>query len=162
MFNKNDPAHLSALKAEITTDPKGLGYSSFDIGDLAGIAAKVSSIYPASINVQLGDVPTHKVRSCISLNDWRLMTPEERSYLHMLLDGDIVNLSDGMVDNNLVTSGGIWAPGPATTPGSAAARGLDSRARLMGVKQRKATRAEELFGIDTVLSWQDVKAALDS
>lgn len=151
MFNVSDPVQLQALKTELTTDPKALGYAPhLATGNHSAIAALLNATYPASANIQLGDVPCHKVRSCISLADWVAITPEQRAYLHMLLDGETVNLSDGMVDDNLVKAGGIWPPG--TT--------LNSRSRLMAMKQRKATRSEELFGLDSVVTIADIPRAL--
>lgn len=153
MYNPNDATQVAALKTELTTDPKALGYAAhIASGALNTVEALVNATYQAATNVQLGDVPCHKVRSCISLADWVAMTPEQRTYLHMLLDGDTVNLSDGMVDDNLVKAGGIWAPGTL----------LNSRARLIAMKQRKATRSEELFGLDTVLYVPEIAAALAS
>jgi hypothetical protein len=149
----------ASLKAEIVNDPTSLGYSAkLSVGDISGVADMLNLIRLSS--VQLGDVPCHKVRSCISLGDWIKLTAEERAYIHMILDGDVVNMSDGMIDNNLVQTGGIWAPGSGA--GSAQARGLDSRSRLMTMKQRKASRAEELFGIDTFFSHSHVSSALNS
>lgn len=159
MFDASNVLHLQQLKAELLADPKALGYAApLADGNHSALVALILSAYPGSGNVQLGDVPCHKVRSCISLADWRLLTAEERAYIHMLLDGDVVNLSDGMVDNNLVQSGGIWAPGSGA--GSAQQRGLDSRPRLMTMKQRKATRAEELWGLDSTVSASDIPRAL--
>ncbi len=161
MYNPGDPANIATLKAELQNDPKALGYAAkLAAGDMSGVTNLLLATYPTAGNIQLGNVPCHKVRSCISLADWRTLTAEERAYMHMLLDGDTVNLSDGMVDNNLVQAGGIWAPG--TGQGSAQARGLDSRGRLMTLKQRKATRVEELFGLDSTLTHNDVSAALNS
>jgi hypothetical protein len=154
------PQDYAALKSEIVNDPLSLGYSAkVSVGDVSGVADLINTIR-ASVNVQLGEVQCHKVRSCISLGDWNKLTVEERAYIHMILDGETVNLSDGMIDNNLVQAGGIWAPGSGA--GSAQARGLDSRSRLMTMKQRKASRAEELFGIDTFFSHSHVSSALNS
>jgi hypothetical protein len=151
MFSQNDPVQLAALKTELTTNPKALGYAPhITSGNHAALAAILNATYPAAGNIQLGDVPCHKVRSCISLADWAAITPEQRTYLHMLLDGETVNLSDGMVDDNLVKAGGIWPPG--TT--------LNSRARIVAMKQKKATRAEELFGLDASIQHPAVSAAL--
>lgn len=159
MFNANDPTQLAALKTELVTDPKALGYAPrIASGDHSALATLLNSTYAAAGNIQLGEVPCYLVRAAISLADWRLLTAEERAYLHMLLDGELVNLSLGMVDNNLVQAGGIWAPG--TGAGSAQARGLDSRARLVSLKQRKATRAEELWGLDTQVTIADIPRAL--
>lgn len=159
MFDLNNPTQLDQLKAELLTDPKGLGYAQhLATGNHSALAAILNATYPLAGNIQLGEVPCYLVRAAISIADWKLLTAEERAYLHMLLDGEMVNLSLGMVDNNLVQAGGIWAPG--TGAGSATARGLDSRARLMTLKQRKATRAEELFGLDTQITIDHIPRAL--
>lgn len=161
MYESWNPAHVAALKSELLTDPTARGYAApLAAGDHQDVAHRLNATYAAAGNIQLGEVPCYLVRAAVSLADWRLLTAEERAYLHMLLDGETVNLSSGMVDNNLVQAGGIWAPGSGA--GSAQQRGLDSRGRLMTLKQRKATRAEELFGLDTTIQHADVSAALQA
>lgn len=151
MYDNSNAAHRATLKAELLTDPKALGYAQYLAdGNHSALVALLMATYPAAGNVQLGDVPCHKVRSCISLADWAAITPEQRAYLHFLLDGETVNLSDGMVDDNLVKVGGIWPPGTA----------LNSRQRIMTMKQKKATRLEELFGLDSSVSVADIPPAL--
>ena len=149
-FDRNDAADLLALKTEVNTDPIGMGY------DPAGNTTQLLKLLndPASNvggDMVAGDItPRIMLRDVIDPGD---LTPGgqfeqgELEFVKMVME--ISQLPDDDLSEMRTKLEAVF---PANTTTGAAFRALS----------RAISRAEALFGVDTVISRDDWFAARDS
>lgn len=158
---------LAALKTEIQTDPQTYGYAAHvAAGEPELIAEKLNKVRDgtdgeAAITLRRADISPQELWGAISVADYTALPGNptaaqlstERRYLSWLTglsaqpkvrllndDG-----SDGPVIANLNAMFGA---------------GTGTRNRIAALANRFGSRAEQLFGADTVVSIQDVSDAL--
>jgi len=138
---------LPALKTELTTDPTGIGYAPLiAAGNHQGIADAIN-LARATITVRRGVRSGIDVMNAIALADFEAATTGRQQYILALVTPvEGVDLSNDIIRANL---GSIFAAGNAT------------RTRLLAAADKNpASRAEQLWGINTVISTQQIGAAL--
>ena len=141
---------LTALATEVTTDPKGLGYSTLE-GNSASIADRMNtSPEPIAAGQQeqiyRTRVESRDLMAGIVLSEFAALTQANRDYCQMLFGAQYVNTGDANVRTQL---GAIFAAG--TT----------SRTNLNNAAQKQASRAEALWGDGFRVTAQQVSAALN-
>jgi len=148
-----------ALKAELQTDPLTYGYAAAITGGdditLAGLLNKMrdGTDGEAAILVRRRDISPNELMEAIDTRDLKASpTVLEGSYLESVLQREQITLSDDAgVDSRtkdnldrLITN----------TNGS--------QTRLNALARRNGSRAEQLFGIETRISTDDIATALRS
>lgn len=140
---------MAALMAEITNDPKGLGYSS-QSGNPDAIAALMNtSPEPIAAGAQeqiyRSRVETRDLIAGLVLSEVAALTQGNRDYCAILFSAAQVNTGDANVRAQLAA---IF--GAATT----------SRANLLATAQKNAARGEALWGDGYRVTPQQVYLAL--
>lgn len=133
------PDQIPALTAELTNDPLGLGYGVSDQND----ADLLNEVRP-SIMVRRTVEPTHDLTGLLVLADVLAATADQRQALAIYLGSPNVNMSK---DNFRQAMGSIFGPGTAT------------RTAVAAWQDRQGSRAEQLFGTNTIVSHADVALA---
>jgi hypothetical protein len=161
VFSSNNPAQLATLKTELTTDPLAYGYAqAVDSDAKAALLNKLrdGTDGKAAISVKESAIDVQKVLEAIDVRDFvgdnatagNAGTGLSRAWFESvtqyptlrLLNDDgsntrvLANLKRVLNDTNL------------------------SQTRLTALAARVGSRAEQLFGIGTVLSGNDVQSAL--
>lgn len=130
------------LGTEITTDPKGLGYagkSDYEIATLLNTPGLSSE------TIFRGYTPIEEVVACLVAAEVTALSTANQTLLDKLLRGSRLKTGDA----NL-----------RTAMGAVFANGTTSRANLIAVASRPASRAEALFGENTSITDVDVARAL--
>lgn len=127
-----------AMKSEIETDPQALGYSLVD----NALTATLLNDRKVSIQVARGEVPTQEVIDATVFSELSQAT-NQRLYI-ILTSRETIMITPTII--SLVKE--IFASG--TT----------SRTQLATLQTRDGSRAEELFGVDTVITAKDVNTAI--
>ena len=140
---------MAALMAEITNDPKGLGYAS-QSGNADSIAVLMNtSPEPIAAGSQeqiyRTRVESRDLMACIVLSEFAALTQANRDYCAMLFSATQVNTGDANVRTQIAA---IFASG--TT----------SRTNLIAAAQKNASRAEALWGDGYRVTAQQVYLAL--
>lgn len=138
---------LPTLKTELTTDPTGIGYAPLiAAGNHQGLADAIN-LARAAITVRRGIRTGIDVMNAIALADFEAATTGRQQYILALVTPvEGVDLSNDIIRANL---GAIFAAGNAT------------RTRLLAAADKNpASRAEQLWGINTVINASQVGAAL--
>lgn len=131
---------LTALRAEILTDPEGLGYPPW-AGDPGAIAKQIADLLNADRQVlgfRRNSVPATDVRCSFDPSELAILSSVTISILQLYVSGDTsVDFGNVNVEEILRTS---FLPGSTT------------RANLVSLAQR-STRAWELFGQGSRVAW---------
>jgi hypothetical protein len=157
------PVNHAALKSEIINDPRGYSYATWwDVGDDVGVARALNLIRDGSpgtipanptagggvatgvISVNKGTISTQELVEAVVQSEMPA-NANQRDWLIMVSSGDRVR-----VDPGSTARAGLLAIFPA---------GTTTRANLTAAAMRPASRAEELFGIGTTVTSQDVAKA---
>lgn len=133
---------LAALRAELLNDPVGLGYADAAPDQKVVL---VNSVPATFVSGWLDSAPTAAIRSRITKADYAALTAADRTYLGFLLSGDTLDLSSALIRTEL---------------GSLFPLGSQSRDAIVARFVRPLTRAEDLFGIGTVVTFESVTSAL--
>lgn len=155
-------AQLVQLKTELQTDPTAIGYAT----DLANRTdhklAEAVNLVRLSITVKRKDVSARELYEAIEVTDYTALPGSptaaqlsaERRYLGWLtglIALDRVRLQN---DDNTVTP--VGANLQAMFAG-----GTGTRTRITALMTRTGSRAEQLFGVGTVVTVDDVSTALE-
>ena len=139
---------IAALTTEINTDPKALGYATLkaQTNGPEAVAAKLNEAGASAETLFKSYVPIEDVIAAIVISEYAAATAANRTFLeNVLLKGS--KLKSG--DANLRTSmAAIFAAG--TT----------SRANLVALASRSASRAEALWGEGYVVSASQASEAM--
>lgn len=150
-FDRTDPADLLALKNEINNDPNGYGYVSSDTND---VLTKINLVRNA-ITIQNSMVEKADVVSATLFGAYNALTADEQSWLQWITQtaGDELSVSSDLRIHLLGEGGNsIWAVGDRPT----------MEAAMLAIFDRDGSRAEELFGENTVITRDDWLAARDA
>ena len=153
-YQSSNLEQRALLTAEIQNDPRGYGYAA----DIAGgndvqLTEKLNLVrvvgtvgHPVTpITVRRGIRTGIEVMNCITLAAWEALTVERRQYLWSLVTPvEGVDLSHDTIRANLL----------ACFPAGA------TRTALIAAADRTGSRAEELFGVETRLTTNDIAQAL--
>lgn len=140
---------MAALMAEITNDPKGLGYAA-QSGNSA-LIADLMNTSPEPIaggsqeQIYRSRVAAQDLMAGIVLSEFTALTQANRDYCGMLFSAQFVNTGDANIRTQLSA---IFAGG--TT----------SRTNLIAAAQKNASRAEALWGDGYRVTAQQVYLAL--
>lgn len=136
--------NYTALKTEIQTDPKVLGYAPFVAsGSDWQIANLLNTVGASNEKVNQQYVQPRLVVGCIVYTEWATVAVELRQYLQMVLQ-------DQVDVNNVQVKAAFQA---------AFAVGSVTRTNITALLNRSASRAEALFGAGTVIAASDVAIA---
>ena len=148
MFDKENAADLLALKTEVNTDPISMGYTpdAMDDGVVFLINDVSSNAVPEQITRPLDDIAIAEVAGIIDGTEYDALTAYNKAWVQSLInraEGDsIVPYKDKFLD--------VFGAGSVT------------RTAAVALLPKDATRAEVLFGINTVITNADWVAARDS
>jgi hypothetical protein len=137
-------ADYQALKTEITTDPKTLGYagkSDYDVSVLMNTPGASGETLFKSYT------PTEDLVACIVRAEFDALAAAGKTYLQMVFQAHKVKTGDATLRTQLGT---LFAVGTAT------------RTNLTNAASRPASRAEILFGENSYVSDQDIAIARNS
>jgi hypothetical protein len=138
------PEQLPALKTELTTDPTGIGYAQMD----ATQREAAINLPRAGISVNRGTIPPQELVEAVVRTEMPT-NAADRDWLLMVVAGERVRVDTG----SAVRSGLLAIFGAATT----------TRANLTGASSKTpASRAEQLFGINAVVSYNDIRQAMEA
>jgi hypothetical protein len=138
---------LAQLAAEITNDPKALGYAApVAAGSLSGLAALINGTYPGVGTVWRTDVAAAELLGGIVWAEVSGFTAAQWEAVEVMLVPLTVDASNA---NVRAFFAGVFAGKTATI------------ANLTAIAQRaNPSRAEELWGYGTVVSTTDIAHAL--
>ena len=132
------------LKTELTTDPKGYGYSVFWTNGQDWKLADLLNQVRDMINIDRGLLEAHEIFECIVPTEWVALSIQEKERIQLILSMGNIN-SKGT--NTRAAFQATFGTGTIT------------RANLTALLTRKGSRAEELFGSGTSISWDDIAKA---
>ena len=142
-----------ALKAEIQTDPNTYGYAAMvAVGNMQGVADALNKVRNA-IDIPRPDVTPQEVLEAIAVNHF----VANANVLYASWFESITQLPSLRVLNADGTDTRVM-----TNIMAILTNGSQSETRIRNLAKRKGSRAEQLFGVGTVLSWQDITQALAS
>lgn len=136
----------AALKTEIQTDPKALGFAALvTAGNDQGIADKLNQVGASGETIGSGVIPTWRIINATDPTEWAALTAQEKQRYQTLTGAGLLDTSNTNVRTAFTS---MFAVGTAT------------RTALNGLTTRSAARAEVLFGAGTVITSADVARAL--
>ncbi len=130
----------AALKAEITTDPTGLGYA----GKADAACADLINLVRATIQIDRTSIPAAEVIEATVPSEWAALTTQEKDRYALLIGAGSINPKG---PNTRAVFQAMFGP-PTTTRGN-----------LIALQSRDGSRAEQLFGIGMVVNHLDIAAA---
>lgn len=140
--------NYTALKAECQTDPQALGLTAdFNAGRDQAVADSLNLVRAGAPFSLFQNIAATDVQTALAPTEFAAMTATQLSQLSVLLAGGMVASSVSSV-RTLAT--GIFSPA-----GSFA----NTRAALVAIVKRQASRAEVLFGLNTTIVHQDIAKA---
>jgi len=136
---------FAALKAEVQTDPVGLGYAiHLASGSLSPIVALLTAAR-AGVTVFRGVIPAYEVINATVTAEWTTLTAAEKQRYQTITGAGQVDTANANVRAAFLA---MFAAGTAT------------RTALVALASRPGSRAEELWGAGVVVSAEDVARAL--
>ena len=155
------PINHQALQTELQTDPTALGYAaSVASGNDEATAAILNQIR-AGITIRRADIEPREIAAAIAVADYTALggnptaaqLSTERRFLSWL------TAIMAVPSLRLLNDDGSNTPVIDNFQAMFAA-GTGTRTRLIALASRQGTRAEQLFGVGTVVSAADVAKAL--
>ena len=133
-----------ALRAELDTDPSGVGYAPhMASGNNTDLVLLLNEPHAAD-QVSRGLIPSHEIIAATVADDWAALTdPQQRQYMAITGAGQV----DASATNVRAAFLAMFAGGTAT------------RANLAALETRDGSRVEALFGVNVVATKQDVQEA---
>lgn len=142
-----DPANQAALKTELTTDPKGLGLGAMT--DTAA-AAKLNQAGASSETLPNRVLESFEFMRCVKMSEFDAVfstwTAGQKEWFARLVSTGKVDVGNTQVKTDLVT---LFPAGTAAV----------TRAAVLAVTTRTASRAEVLFGAGVIIQYFDVARA---
>jgi len=151
MFNVNSQANLQVLKTEITTDPIGMGYVLTANDDATyRITRKLNrpnkNIGGESINRKIRDLTILEVADVIAQADYAGLNAYNKQWIQMFINRP----TDESIRSYRVKLRQLFSP---TSPTFLAIKAL---------LPKPASRAEVLFGLNTIITNNDVNKSRQS
>lgn len=136
---------LAALAAELQNDPTTLGYApSITAGNDQGLADMLNLVR-GTITVFRNDVKADEVIGATVVSDFTALTAGQQNYYLALVSQPVIDVSNSNVRSNLAS----LFPAVSAT-----------RSNLATLAQRNGSRAEQLWGVGTIVGVLDVAHAL--
>lgn len=144
-FDPNNPAHLSQLNTEITTDPSiiGLSPTKSDVENTTLLNER-----RVTIQIDLDIIPVQIIQSAVVGSEFAaLPATSQRLWIA------IVSAHDGFINPE--------NPGTRSQIAAIWTAGTTTRANLVALQTRDGSRMEQisLFGVNSFVRHQDVAAA---
>ena len=132
------------LNVEIATDPKSLGYSGKSNPD---IAALLNAIGGSSETIDQGALDGQELQKAVVISEYTALSDIQRDAWVLIISAGAgqVDIADQRVRGQIAA---IWGSGTTT------------RANLLALTSRDASRAEVLFGAGASVSHTDVGKAV--
>ena len=148
-FDAKNLSDLAALKSEIETDPQAIGYSTSN-GTTALILSMLNdsakNTTSAKTTRPLDEIKISEASTIINSTEFSALNEFQKLWVEMF-----INRSDGTdIKDYKVGFLAIFLNGSATRTAAAA------------LQQKDASRAEELFGVNTVITRNDFIQARES
>jgi hypothetical protein len=148
-FDRNNPTDLQALKSEVETDPTGQDYASAS-GATQGILEKLNNpaenVSGDTINRPTEELDVPDIAGVIDEGEYSLLNEYNKEWVKMFIKQDpsilLKPYQAKMLD--------IFPDGSTT------------RTAILALRQKDASRAEVLWGVNTYISRDDWIAARDS
>lgn len=140
------PTQLTALKAELTNDPRGYGYAAdLASGNDAGLVAKLNLPRDGTnggplIKVKNASVETGLIRAAVTFAGYDGLVTASQAWFNWLTGGGSITVNDHLLQQLAgipTATGSIWASADRTAMNAA----MESLMRRIG------SRSEELFGV---------------
>lgn len=145
------PAQLTVFKAELSADPKALGYAALlAAGNQSGVASLVNAIHATGGDYQVPNEPVSAstILAQISTADLAAMSSTQVQNLQLYLTAQTLDLNAGSNLANVLSC----LPNPG-----------DSRTAVNNLSRRQGTRGEVLFAVNGIrVTANDVSNALAS
>lgn len=139
------PIDYTALANEINTDPTSIGYAPLvTSGDDAGIAALLNQVR-AGTSITKSYIPLEDVLAAIVKTEFDSLTTANKTVVDQFCRGTRIKSGEA---NMRTTMAALFGSGTTT------------RANLIALSTRTGSRAEVLFGENTLISHADVARAL--
>jgi hypothetical protein len=132
-------AQIGQLASELAADPAGIGYPGLSN---AAAAAAINAV-SGTITIEPRVVNAQRVVEALDLGEYDALTAGKRDKLGLLLGRDEIELT---AQSKAVFTD-IFGAGTTT------------RTNVNALLSRNGSRGEELFGADTVVTLDDVRAA---
>lgn len=136
-----------ALKNEFLTDPTGLGYAAPRAAGNHTELARLINQVQGTISVYRGMIGSWELLACVNPTEYSALTADNKQLLQIVLACVTVDTTDSGL-RAIVAS--VFGPATAT------------RAAMIARASRSGSRAEQLFGTNTVITTSDVAIALKS
>lgn len=145
VFDRENPADLAALKAEIQTDPLLLGYSSATTTQgILDIINDQTPAYPVTIPTEDLDIPD--VAAVIDPGEFSALGEYDKQWVIMFIN------QPAEVPLKPLQAKFLSLFGP----------GSNTRTAVLALRDTTGSRAEVLFGKGTIITRSDYIAARDS
>jgi hypothetical protein len=149
-FDRNDPAHLAALKAEATNDPLAIGYTVIQDGNTNNF---ISQINAKNYTVAKPKISSADVRAATTYDAYNNLSIDEQEWLVWMTGSNGANEENMAVTEDLraqlTTSSTFWAVGDRSA----------MQAAMLALIDVSGSRAEVLWGYGTNISREDWLAA---
>ncbi|MEO0166747.1 MAG: hypothetical protein ABIL39_11495 [candidate division WOR-3 bacterium] len=132
------------LKNEFVNDPRGYGYTIYWENGQDWKLAELINEVRNNIKIDRELVNAYEVFECIVPEEWAALTTQEKERIRLILAMGQVNLKGA---NTRAAFQAAFGTGTTT------------RANLINLLKRNGSRAEELFGAGTSITWEDVAKA---
>jgi hypothetical protein len=132
-------AQIAQLTSELTTDPTALGYAGMSNAEVVAAINRVRG----TIAIEPRTLVAQRVVEALELAEYDALTAGKRDKLGLLLEHDEVEIT--AATKAIFTD--VFGAGTAT------------RADVAALLSRDGSRAEQLFGVDTVVGLDDVRKA---
>ena len=148
-FDAKNLVHLALLKSELNVDPEGIGYDTAN-GTTAIVLSMLNdsdkNTTDATTTRPLDEIKISEASTIINSTEFAALADYQKSWVEMF-----INRSDGVsIKDYKAGFLAIFSNGSATRTAAAA------------LQQKDASRAEELFGVNTVITRNDFIQARES
>jgi len=157
-FDRTDPADLAALKSEVNTDPNGYGYdpSATENGVL-----ELINLARVAITISKPNISAADVRGATTYDAYNNLSIDEQEWIRWVTGSNGVNEESVEVTPDLrlqLTD----AEGNGTASIWAASNRAAMNAAMLALIDVTGSRAQQLWGFDTIIGRADWLAARDS
>jgi len=147
-FSIENPTNLATLKNEIISDPINMGYNVdiTQVGIIDKLNSSASNVGGENINKNVEDIDIPEISAVIDATEYGTLNAYDRQWIQMFINRPI---------NELIT------PYKAKLL-SIFPSGTTTRTAMLALLPKPATRAEILFGVNTIITRDDWITARDS
>lgn len=147
-FDRTNATHLAALKAEVNDDPTGMSYDP--TGPTAALLSKLNdpaeNVGDDTINRPTEELDIPDVAGAIDAAEYAALSDYDQAWVRMFINRPVEEMLRPYQPKFLSLFGG----------------GSTTRTAVLALREKDASRAEVLFGVNTVIGRDDWFAARDS